>query len=252
MPRAKPVTSSPTFEAQHVRFAADVRSQLTELLNLDSTNDGNRSRIRIALREVSATIGFYVGGQAVIDQKPRASHYRRAFRKVLKRSQSLQKELQGLDGWCRQRLERNFLDPEALVYVIVALTDVSAQIVEDSPARLGRGAPEKAALAECIRRLRHIFQKNYVGKTLPRISRAKFEHLQPFEKAEFDFVYLALVHGGVVDPDVEGEDFQREDLLRLFRDPRCMLVTERETALQQIVRKHRFARDKRRRHSESK
>lgn len=252
MPRAKPITSSPTFESQHVRLAADVRSQLTKLLNLDSAIDGTRSRIRAALREVGVTLGFYLAGQVVIDHVPRAPHYRRAFRNVLKRSLSLQKELRSLDGWCLQRLERNFLDPEGLVYVIDALTDVSAQIVDDSPVRLGRGAPEKAALTECIRRLRHIFQKHYVGKTLPKVSRGKFEHLRPFEKAELDFVYLALVHGGVVDTDVEGKDFQLADLLRLFRDPRCMLATERDAALQQIVRKHRFAREKRRRHSESK
>jgi len=248
VPRPKRKIASNRFAYRPHRISDDRRATLQKLLGLDRSHEHAERRTR-AIAEAERELGLYEHGYMHLDHPPRPVDYVRTFSTVATKAREFLKGLGGLSGYYQSELARRGYQIEVLNQHLESLSSIAMDVVSANSGRPSKGARRATALHEVIRRLRRVFRTHYRGPfDKPRPARI-FAALTQQERAELEFVRLALIYVGAfrptrVDTGVlsaesdEGIECQAKaarKVLRYFRDSRSLLTEERDIEFERIV-----------------
>ena len=181
------------------------------------------------LRDVEIAIGVSLDGAKHIDNTPRPAHYVMAFERVGRDALALSCVLADWTEFFRDQVKLKGGDIQVIEAALAALVDVSSAVIREFKERSSKGARKNTALCETIKRLRYLFRRHYQGPRRGRSQRGAIQHLAEQESRELQFVETALLDSRVIRKN------NRDEVRRLFRDPRCAMPNERGAVMKRIA-----------------
>jgi len=210
---------------------------LAQTLGMTTTEDDNV--LHEIFLKVESWLGSYPGAVQALDNAPRPQDYVRVYAGIRKQTTELLNNLHSLTEFYSEKyaLEKDTLGEggiDAIEITLAKLFAATLALEQRYEREQDVGRPKGDALCAVIKGLRKIFRKHYKGPFGARKERGAITALAEQEQRELSFVELALKDALI----------SFRNLPRLFRDPRCALVEERNLTIERIVKNVRRARQR--------
>lgn len=182
---------------------------------------------------VEVALGFYVDGNELVDNLPRASDFVAMFSTIEEQSRALLKTLTEDAGRSYlDQFEAADFDIDDFIAALGGAYEIAVKKKAQFKGEKAAGARKSTAKMETIRRLRKVFRDFYAGPRGQRKSQGAFVFQSEQEQREVRFVLTALSDARVVPVSYDEKMLQRD-----FRDPRCSLIEDRHKVIERIAKK---------------
>lgn len=232
MRRRKPSDAEPTFTAHSHVLSGVAKERLKELLGVSPGDSPQQCMAQeSAIANVANWLGFYPEAIKHVDRAPIPSDYVAKFEPMHESARELLESVAIISGYYIEALKEHGVDLNETELAIAKLASAAHHIAEKYRAMPNpKGARRNTALKRTILELRIAFRGAYRGPVATRGRRGAFESLSPQEKAESEFVKVALIDAKIIKKNYTG-------LKSLLADPECTPRTDRSKVIERIAKK---------------